>query len=107
MAAHRINGRGTLVVDRQFAGVGRVRRASGTQDKREFRAINDLLSTLFQRRRLDYLRAVRDGELHLMDLLIRCREQGLAALDLLPTPQALQAIEDEWTAWVDATPKAN
>jgi hypothetical protein len=107
MTPHQSNDRGTLVIDRQFRGVGRLRRASGTKLPRELRRINDLLSDLFQRRRLDYLIAVRDGQLHPLDLLHQVEQFGMHSLAALPAPADLAPIADAWERWCARIPKAN
>lgn len=107
MTPHRSHARGTLVIDRQFAGIGRLRRASGTVDPREYQQINDLLTTLFRRRRLDHLAAIRDGLAHPLDLLIQVQRRGLDSLDDLPLPQDLKPIADAWESWVAGTRRPN
>ena len=41
--AHRINHQGTYVIDRRYKGIGRIRRASGTNDRK---TLNQILSML-------------------------------------------------------------
>lgn len=95
------------MIDRQFAGIGRVRRASGTVDPIEYRQINELLTLLFRRRRLDHLAAIRDGLAHPLELWLQVQRHGLTSLDDLPLPQDLKPIAEPWTAWVAGTRRPN
>lgn len=74
---HRIGGRGTFVLDRVFKGVGRVRRASGTLNRRMLQALDGMLSELYQRGRLDILKAIADGRLTPMEVWGLRQEYGL------------------------------
>lgn len=96
MTPHRFNDRGTFVLDRQFPGIGRVRRASGTTDRRTFRAINAMLSECYAIGRHDLLRALRDKQLSPMTLYATYREQGLSAL---PAADTFRPLEQAWTKW--------
>lgn len=82
---HRIGDRGTFVLDRQFRGVGRVRRASGTTNRRQFDALNAMLSELYQRGRLDVLASIASGRLSPMEVWALRQQSGL---DGIPKPEA-------------------
>ena len=58
MTPHKDQGRGTFVIDRRFPRVGRIKRASGTTDKKVFKAYNAMLDTLWVQGRLDLLRGI-------------------------------------------------
>jgi len=103
----RYHGRGSFVIQRQFAGIGLIRRASGTTDPAEFRAINVMLTTLFRRRRMDYLTAIRDGELHPLEVLLHVERCGINSVDLLPLPGAMAPIADAWREWMEGTKRPN
>lgn len=107
MAPYQSNGRGTLLLDRQFTGIGRVRRASGTDDLAEFREINALLTKLYRRRRFDYLEAVRDGRIHPLDLYLQVERHGLGSLEDLPAAEDAVSVADAWEEWCAVTPRAN
>lgn len=47
MTPHRSHGRGTLLFDRLFDGIGRIRLASGTHDPALFRQMDAMLTTLY------------------------------------------------------------
>lgn len=102
MTPHRTsNGRGTFMLDRRFAGVGRIHRASGTNDARTLRAINAMLTRLFELGRIDTLRAMRSGDLHPLTAYNLYRKGDLKEL---PDLQTVRALEADWEAWQRATP---
>lgn len=92
---HLIGDRGTFVLDRQFRGVGRVRRASGTTNRRQFTALNAMLSELYQRGRLDVLASIAAGRLTPMEVWGLRQQHGL---DGIPKPEAAIGLEKlvEW-----------
>ncbi len=65
---HKDQGRGTLVIDRRFPGVGRIKRATGTTDRSVFKSLSGMLDILYNIGRVDLLRAIRDGKLRLHDV---------------------------------------
>ena len=58
----------TLVIDRAFRGVGRIKRATGTTRESVRRRISDMLTALHQDGRLDLLRAIRDGQITMLEV---------------------------------------
>lgn len=123
MTPHRAsNGRGTYLLDRVVAGVGRIQRASGTEKISEWRAINSLVTELVvaMRQRQDataraVLRALHAGEIQGVVVLRAHREGTLDALVQIPgatTPtsaisaaerRASEPIAPRWAAFVAAT----
>lgn len=97
MTPYRDGGAGTLLIDRRFRGVGRVKRASGTTSKVVLRRLNRMMTALFDEGRLDLLRAVRDGELTPLALLDAYQRKSL---DRLPTAQLAAPLAAAWLAWV-------
>jgi len=97
MSPHRDRGQGTLVIDRQLRGVGRIKRASGTMNATVFRRINRALTALVDDGRLDLLRALRDGTITPLALL-DAKERN--ALDQLPTAEGIRLLPAAWLAWV-------
>lgn len=77
--AYRDSGVGTLVIDRRLGKVGRVKRASGTNDPVVFDRINTLLTSLVRQRRWGDLATVANGDLRPVDLLVK-HECGDAAI---------------------------
>lgn len=92
---HKIGGRGTFVLDRVFRGVGRVRRASGTTNRRQFDALNAMLSELYQQGRLDVLASIAAGNLAPMEVWALRRQYGLAGI---PRPEAAMTLA-KMTDW--------
>jgi integrase len=63
------SGVGAYQFDRVFAGVGRIKRSSGTTQIREFRRRDALLTKLFETSALDVLRAFRDGKIAIEEIV--------------------------------------
>lgn len=98
MTPNRINHRGTLLLDRVFKGVGRVRRASGTNDPRMFRLMDAMLGTLKQAGRVDILQAIRSGALTPLEVWSRFR---VSDLDSLPTAETMKPLKVALEAWLE------
>lgn len=90
------NGRGSWLVDRVFAGVGRIHRATGTTDRATFRQIDAMLTQLYAQGRLDVLRALRDKKLTFLEVYSDSRSKGVAQL---PNAVDLGAIMPRWDKW--------
>jgi integrase len=86
----------TLIIDRSFRGVGRVKKATGTTDPRVRRKMNRMLDDLADQGRLDLLRALRDGELTLMELHDAYQRRALDALPLGPIARPLPKTMQSW-----------
>jgi len=71
------NGRGTIQITRTFAGVGKIRVASGTKDPKTYANIVDAMEGLFNVGNLATLQALKEGRLKPVDLLHRVRNQGV------------------------------
>lgn len=98
MTPHRTNQRGTLVLDRQFKGVGRIKRASGTDDPKVHALLDNMLKTLKQAGRLDILDGIRRGVLTPLEVWARFR---LGELERLPSVETIQALKDALGKWRD------
>ena len=103
MSAHKSGGKGTYLLDRVFPGVGRIRRASGTDNTRMLDSLNQMLSTLFSLGRLDLLAALRDGDLHPMQVWARFRKGDMARL---PDAQEVVPVLDRALEWAKSYPKS-
>ena len=98
MTPHRSNQRGTLKFDRRFGPIGRFNKASGTNDPKLFRRMDDMLSTLYETGRWDILRAMRAGWLKPLEVWNVFR---IGQLDQLPTVEhvtSLRSTVDHWLA---------
>jgi integrase len=87
----------TLIIDRTFAGVGRIKRASGTTNPAVRRKINRMLDTFEDEGRLDLLRALRDGDLTFMQVHDAYQRK---ALDQLPTADTIRPLGETMRAWI-------
>lgn len=96
MSPHKTNARGTYVLDRTIKGVGRIKRASGTNDPELAKLMDAMLKTLRKAGRLDVLRAIRDGVNTPLEVWNKFRASDI---DSLPSPEGMQALEDAMTAW--------
>jgi integrase len=88
----------SYVLDRQFKGVGRIKRASGTDDPRMFKLLDGMVGTLYKAGRVDILQAVQRGKLTLLEVWSRYR---LGELDRLPTVETMRPLKAEMEAWVE------
>ncbi len=95
---HRDHGRGSLVIDRRFPGVGRIKRASGTTDRSVFKSLNGMLDCLYNMGRVDLLRAIQRGKLRVFDVWATFR---LGHWNELPDVHGLKPLRETWTEWVD------
>jgi hypothetical protein len=98
------NGRGTLLLDRVFPGVGRIRRAAGTTDRRVFNAINRMLDECYAAGLAGPLEAIRDGVLKPLIAYGAWKASGVAGL---PDASALRPLKEAWLDWVRKTPNAS
>lgn len=97
MTPHKNANRGTLILDRQFRGVGRIKRASGTNDPKMFKLMDSMLSTLRQSGRIDILQAIYSGALTPLEVWSRYR---LGDLDRLPTVETLKLLKPSLEGWL-------
>jgi integrase len=103
MTPHRTNKRGTYTLDRQFRGVGRIKRASGTNDPALFKLVDAMLGTLAQAGRIDILQAIKNGTLTPLEVWSRFRLQELERLPTVETMVGLKPALEEWVATAEAS----
>jgi hypothetical protein len=89
----------SFVIDRIFRGVGRIKMAAGTTHRKTFDRINEMLTILFERGRLDLLQGVLDGRYTLMQLY---HAFSTSSLDRLPTVDDVQNLHDTMLAWAES-----
>lgn len=92
----RDHGRGTLVLDRRFKGVGRLKVASGTKDARVFGMLNAMLTTLYDKGRIDLLTAIHKRTLLPMECWMRYREGDLERLQTADQAVTLAIVAARW-----------
>jgi integrase len=76
--------------------VGRIRRATGTNDKDVFKAIDTMLTQLYQQARFDLLESLRDKKLSLMEVYADWRVKGV---ERLPSAATLGPVIPRWEKW--------
>jgi len=86
----------TLVIDREFAGVGRIKKASGTTNPVVKRKISKMLTELRSEGRLDILRDIRDGHTSLMEVYDAFRRNALHEIATGATAKPLDAAMGGW-----------
>ena len=89
----------TLIIDRTFPGVGRIKRASGTTNPKIRHKLSRMLTELYEDGRLDLLRAIRDGVLPMLQVYDAKQRK---ALDSLPTAEAVRPLADAMRDWIAA-----
>lgn len=89
MSPHRSNHRGSYLLDRMFGGIGRIRLASGTDDRRLFKQLDAMLTTLYAQGHHDTLRLLRDRKLKPAVLWHHFRTNRL---DRLPTADTITPL---------------
>lgn len=97
MSPHRSHHRGSFVLDRQFARIGRIRVASGTSDPVTFRRMNEMITTLKETARWDLLRALRGGVFSALELWAAFRN---GQLDTLPTADEMLPAQETIDRWL-------
>lgn len=80
MSPARTGPGGNFRFDRVFPGVGRIAASSGTRRLSEYRKRDALLSRLYEKPRLDLLRALKDGTLTIQELLEADRLDALGSV---------------------------
>jgi integrase len=96
MTPHRSGGRGTFLIDRRYQGVGRIKRASGTNDEKVYRKLLLMLDEIAGAGRTDVLRSIRDGTLRPLDVWSAYRQHGVHRLPTAEHLQPLQLAVEEW-----------
>ncbi len=99
MMTHQSNRRGSLILDRVFRGVGRVRRATGTRSAKLFEKFDKMLTTLYEGGRRDVLISIRDGRLTILEVWEQYR---LGWWDAIPTREHLEPLDRTFDRWVES-----
>jgi integrase len=89
----------TLIIDRSFKGVGRIKRATGSMRADVRKKQSKMLTALYEDGRLDLLRAIRDGELTLPEVHYAYQRKEL---DKLPTADTVKPLAVAMKAWIEA-----
>ena len=93
--------RGTIVLDRIVPVVGRIKRASGTDDKTTFKYINAMITTLQDLARFDILELIQRGDATPVEIYYVYRRKGV---DHIPVGRALLPLRSSWEKWLAKRP---
>lgn len=93
---YRDHGRGSLVLDRTFRGVGRIKVASGTTDRHIFELLNGMLGTLHHQGRLDLLDAIKRRRLAPLECWMHFREHDLERIPNANVVVGLAKAAEDW-----------
>ena len=96
--AHRINHQGTYVIDRRYKGIGRIRRASGTNDRKTLNQILSMLTEIHNVGKHSILCEIRDGVVSCMEVYGHWAE---GRLDHLPSVATLKLVTPTIPDWID------
>lgn len=100
--AHRTSKGGTLRIDKHYAGVGRIALASGATTKEGFKKRLAMLDGLYDKGRLDVLRAIKEGAVNVTESLDAYRRD---ALDELTGPGKV-LLQNLWETIEGWSPRA-
>ena len=87
----------TLIIDRTFKGVGRIKIRTGTRIPAVRRKFSRMLTALADEGRVDMLRALRDGRIHIMQLHDAYQRK---ALDQLPSAETSRPLAPAMRDWI-------
>lgn len=89
----------TLIIDRTFKGVGRIKIRTGTKLPAVRRKFSRMLTTLADEGRIDMLRALRDGRIHIMQLHDAYQRK---TLDQLPSAETARPLAPAMRDWIES-----
>jgi len=94
MTPHRSNDRGSLVVDKRYPELGRLKRATGTTEPTIFKLYVGMLDTLYASGRLDILRALKDRRVTFAEVweVYRPMKDRPADLNRLPSVETMRKL---------------
>jgi integrase len=90
MSPYRIKGKGTLRVDRNFKGVGRLQKSTGVDDIKTYNDINAMLTQLYRTGKHEILREIIKGSVSLLEVF---GYWNAGKLDALPSAATLQMVD--------------
>lgn len=89
----------TLVIDRTFRGVGRIKKATGTTVPALKRKMSKMLTELHDNGRIDILRAIRDNDLTILDVWGAYQRK---ALHELPVGETIPLLSTALNTWIES-----
>lgn len=100
----RFNERGSFVIDKRFRGIGRIRRASGTSDKKTFRSILTMLTQLYSTGKHEVLREIQTGSVTPLEAFGYWQSEQLEALPSVATLKPVSPTIEDWIKTHDVQP---
>lgn len=97
---HRINHHGTFVIDRRYKGIGRIRRASGTKDRKTLKRILGMLTEIQNQGKRSILCEIRDGVVSPMEVYGYWTNDQLKHL---PSALTLKRVIPTIPDWIDSS----
>jgi integrase len=88
----------TIYLDRRFRQVGRIKKAAGTDHKPTVKRLDEMLTGLFERGRLDILRGIQKGEYTPLQVWQFYRT---GEIEKLPTAASMSPLEASMKDWID------
>ena len=95
---YRINQRGSLVVDRRYRELGRIRRASGIHNKAMLTKLHTMMDNLYENGRLDVLRDIKSGVVRPLEVYEHWRTQQI---EQVPSVATLKPIVPAIPDWIE------
>lgn len=96
--AKRAPRRITLILDRRFKGVGRIKKHTGTTMPAIRKKLSRMLDDLADKGRMDLLRAIRDGHVTLLEVHSAYQRN---TLDRLPVGATLRSVGSAMEKWIN------
>jgi integrase len=87
---------GTIVIDRSFRGVGRIKRATGTNKESQAKRYDDMLSDLYDLDRLDVLKAIKANVVSIREVWAAWKYGDRKRLPTIESMKDLVATSTDW-----------
>lgn len=95
----------TSYLDRRFRHIGRIKKSAGTDHKKTVKQLNEMLTGLFERGRLDVLRAIKSGFYTPLQVYDAYRVNELERLPTVHTMAPLAVSFKKWAEGYDCSDK--
>jgi hypothetical protein len=94
---------GTIVIDRSFRGVGRIKRATGTNVLKRAERYDQMLSDLYEQDRLDVLKAIRAKAVSIREVWAVWQSGDRRKLPTIESVKNLDATSATWIKAADCS----
>lgn len=95
---YKIKGKGTLRIDRNFKGIGRLQKSTGVVDKQTYELISNMLTELYRTGRHSIIREIIDGSVSLGEVFGYWTE---GKLEHVPSASTLKPISEVIPSFID------